>query len=57
MLRVQHAEDSQRRPNQQPYFNGWAAAWDRELETTPSGRFDDSDPMPTKTIRSVVSSS
>jgi acyl-[acyl-carrier-protein]-phospholipid O-acyltransferase/long-chain-fatty-acid--[acyl-carrier-protein] ligase len=29
----------------------------KELETTPSGRFDDPDPVPTKTIRSVVSGS
>src|SRR5262249_20378930 len=53
MLRVQHKEDSLYKTNQQPYFIRWAAAWGREMDSA-NGRFDEPEPEPTKTIRSVL---
>jgi hypothetical protein len=53
MLRVQHGEDQDYRPNNgQGYFD-YSKAWQRELDYA-SGRFDDLDPVPTKTIRTVA---
>jgi hypothetical protein len=54
MLRVQHMEDPAfKEVSSQPPFNGWASAWDRELDYA-AGRFDVPDPEPTKTIRSIM---
>jgi hypothetical protein len=52
MLRVQQSEDHEHRPADQMYFNNFSTAWPRELDYA-TGRFDDPDPIPTKTIRSV----
>jgi hypothetical protein len=53
MLRVQHGEDHLYRTQSQQHFNSWTSAWDRELDFV-SGRFDAQDPVPTKTIKSVL---
>jgi hypothetical protein len=47
MLAVQRAEDPVPPPS------SWQRDWDRELDYA-SGRFDDPDPVPTNTIRSVL---
>ena len=53
MLRVQQQEESQKPgKNGQEYFN-FSDAWQRELDYA-SGRFEYVDPVPTKTIKSVM---
>ena len=52
MLRVQQAEDHEHRPQDQ-ISNNFSTAWQRELDYA-NGRFDDLEPVPTKTIRSVM---
>ena len=36
MLRVQHGEDHDHRPDNAPCFNAWTSAWDRELDYEPA---------------------
>jgi len=52
MLRVQQAEDHEHRPYDQNYFDNFSTACQRELDY--AGRFDNPDPVPTKTIKSVT---
>lgn len=54
MLRVQHMEDKDHRPNGgQGYFGSYYQGWQREIEFA-NDRFEAEQPQPIRTIKSVV---